>query len=85
MIIFAFGIIIGVISGSAAVEEKQEPKPLDITPGLAIAAYNVLRKYCESQVGCQFGCPFKEKICHESFYEEPGVWPELEESNVQKS
>lgn len=64
--------------------EKPEPNPLDITPELATGAYNVLRQYCKNQVGYQFGCPFKGKICHECFYEKPEDWPELEVSYVQK-
>lgn len=46
---------------------------LDITPQLAISAYNVLAQYCQGQpVNCE-GCGFYER-CPECFIGIPHDW-----------
>lgn len=56
-----------------------EPEELDITPELALAAYNTLIQFCTKKSvddsGCE-GCIFKNK-CPGGTYEIPADWDEI--------
>ena len=53
-----------------------EPDKLDITPQLAVSAYNVLKAFCE-QNGCT-RCVFFDALEDLCEYSAPCNWPELE-------
>lgn len=58
-------------------EIKDVPTKPDITPELAISAYNVIRQYCENQKACE-DCAFAETACSKCFICTPGYWPDIE-------
>lgn len=58
-------------------EIKDAPAKPDITPELAISAYNVVRQYCQGRDACG-GCVFAETACSRYFIHTPGCWPDIE-------
>ena len=95
MIVFIAGTITGAAivilwALSAAkkkdpVIEKEDPEIFDVTPQMAIAAYNVLRQHCEAKFmqECR-GCIFdKGQSCSSvrMFNQWPCEWPDLEVSD----
>lgn len=55
-------------------------KKLDITPELALIAYNVLRDYASAQKDCQ-NCIFNTghpNACYLAFRATPEDWPDVE-------
>lgn len=58
---------------------KEKEEALDITPELALSAYNVMRKYCWGRGGKCKGCAFngEENACDEMTGHIPEDWPDI--------
>lgn len=60
-------------------EDLAAATPLDITPELAVSAYNVLRQFCGAQKQC--GACILNESCGYHFSRCPVEWPDVGTGN----